>query len=88
MKHITLVLAALVLGACATADHRHVVESEVEGLRAEVADLAETVALQAEAVETARDVAETALEAAAAAQACCAANSERMDRMFEAAQEK
>ena len=76
MKYLTLVLAALVLSACATTDHRHAVEYDVESLREDVQAVF-VLAAQAQAT------AEEALEAARETQACCDANAERIDRLFE-----
>ena len=83
-----LLVALLALAGCAATDHRHVVESEVEALRLDVADLAAQVEHQADAIEAAHATAQAALDAAREAQACCAANAERIDRVFEEAQQK
>ena len=81
MKHALLLFVALGLTACATVDHVHPVSAEFEALQEDVRRLESTTAGLLEAVTAAQDTAN-------AAQACCDANTERLERIFEQLQAK
>ena len=81
MKRLIFLLAALAMSACAAVGHQHAgLSDDIALLRGETA---EARGLARDAQETADE----ALEATREAQACCAANTERLERMFEAVQE-
>lgn len=75
--------AALMLGGCATTDQLNELRAEVEAAQRS-ADAAQTSANNAQAsADGAQQSANQALQAAADAQACCNANTERLNRAFE-----
>ena len=86
----TSVAAVVVFGAgCASTDELNAMRSDIESLKGATAAAQETAsgamsdaeAARAEAGQASR-TANRALSAAREAQTCCAANSEKIDRMF------
>lgn len=75
--------ATLALGGCATTKELDALRAEVEALQLS-AEAAKTGANDANAAAfRAQETANQALQAAADAQACCNANTERLNRAFE-----
>ena len=83
VRTLAVAAALAVLSGCAT-----VTQEDFDALKAEVATLkADTAAATSQATD-ARFLAEKAMDASRTANSCCAANTERMDRMFEKAMTK
>lgn len=75
--------AALMLGGCASMEELNKLRAEVEATQ-RTAEAAQTTANTAQAsADRAQQTAKQALQAAADAQACCDANTERLNRAFE-----
>ena len=80
---VVAIATALVLGGCASTEEIKKLRAEVEGVKG-TAEAAQTSANNAQAsADRAQKTASQALQAARDAQACCDANTERLNRAFE-----
>ncbi len=80
---VVALAATLALGGCATTEQLNELRAEVEALQNST-EAAQTSANNANAAANrAQQTANQALQAAADAQACCNANTERLNRAFE-----
>ena len=80
---VVAIATALMLGGCASTEEMNKLRAEVEALQSAV-DGAQSSANNAQAsADSAQQTANQALQAARDAQACCDANTERLNRAFE-----